>query len=125
FSNKPWRSSRWSRGKPSKFLAWRVGKIGPPRPERFLTNEPPSSLRNSRGTAPPLERTADRHEAASPSMTATLHALHLLEPFRIAHGASTTRTVLRLHREGLVAEAPFVPYYGDDPEETLARFDEG
>lgn len=58
-------------------------------------------------------------------MTATLHHLDLLEPFRIAHGASTTRTVLRMHREGLVAEAPFVPYYGDDPEESLARFDEG
>ncbi len=58
-------------------------------------------------------------------MHATLHTLQLVEPFRIAHGASTTRTVLRLHREGLVTEAPFVPYYGDDPAEALALLDRG
>lgn len=57
-------------------------------------------------------------------MHATLHTLHLREAFHIAHGVSTTRTVLRLHRDGLVAEAPFVPYYGDDPNEALARLDE-
>lgn len=58
-------------------------------------------------------------------MRASLHTLRLAEPFHIAHGASATRTVLRMHRDGLVAEAPFVPCYGDDPEESLARFERG
>ena len=49
-----------------------------------------------------------------------LQTLHLIEPFRIAHGASSTRQVARLWANGAVGEAPFVPYYGDDPEQTVA-----
>ncbi len=33
--------------------------------------------------------------------------------------------MLRVEWEGLVAEAPFVPYYGDDPAETLAAIHRG
>ena len=51
---------------------------------------------------------------------AALHTLHLAEPFRIAHGTSTTRQVLRVLEGDRVAEAPFVPYYGEEPEQTLA-----
>jgi L-alanine-DL-glutamate epimerase-like enolase superfamily enzyme len=49
-----------------------------------------------------------------------LITLHLTEPFRIAHGTSTERTVVRLLHEGVVAEAPFVPYYQESPEAALA-----
>lgn len=52
-------------------------------------------------------------------MIASLHTLHLRVPFRIAHGVSSTRQVLRLHEGDHFAEAPFVPYYGENPEETL------
>ncbi|MBL9131308.1 MAG: hypothetical protein JNG86_08925, partial [Verrucomicrobiaceae bacterium] len=52
-------------------------------------------------------------------MTASLHTLRLRVPFRIAHGTSDTRQVLRLEEGGRVAEAPFVPYYAEDPVETL------
>ncbi|RBP47398.1 L-alanine-DL-glutamate epimerase-like enolase superfamily enzyme [Roseimicrobium gellanilyticum] len=48
-----------------------------------------------------------------------LKTLHLTEPFRIAHGVSTERQVLRLHWGDAVGEAPFVPYYGENPQETL------
>ena len=48
-----------------------------------------------------------------------LKTLHLTEPFRIAHGTSTERQVLRLHWGDAIGEAPFVPYYGEDPQETL------
>lgn len=58
-------------------------------------------------------------------MSATLHSLPLSEPFRIAHGCSATRTVLRVSREGRTAEAPFVPYYGENPETTLAAIESG
>lgn len=58
-------------------------------------------------------------------MPASLRTLTLVEPFRIAHGASSTRTVLRVEHDGVTAEAPFVPYYGDDPEETLAAIEAG
>jgi L-alanine-DL-glutamate epimerase-like enolase superfamily enzyme len=51
---------------------------------------------------------------------ATLHTLHLVEPFRIAHGTSATRQVLRISQGGRTTEAPFVPYYGEDPQQTLA-----
>lgn len=51
---------------------------------------------------------------------AALHTLQLNEPFRIAHGTSATRQVLRVSEDGRMAEAPFVPYYGEDPEQTLA-----
>jgi len=48
-----------------------------------------------------------------------LKILHLTEPFRIAHGTSTERIMLRVRRGEALGEAPFVPYYGDDPQETL------
>lgn len=53
-------------------------------------------------------------------MHPTLHTLHLSEPFRIAHGTSATRQVLRVSQGERIAEAPFVPYYGEDPQQTLA-----
>lgn len=52
-------------------------------------------------------------------MISTLHTLHLIEPFRIAHGTSATRQVLRVTEGRHTAEAPFVPYYGEDPQQTL------
>jgi L-alanine-DL-glutamate epimerase-like enolase superfamily enzyme len=52
-------------------------------------------------------------------MKASLHTLHLRAPFRIAHGVSSTRQVLRLQEAGHVSEAPFVPYDAEDPAETL------
>jgi L-Ala-D/L-Glu epimerase len=48
-------------------------------------------------------------------MTAELVTLPLIRPFRIAHGGSSHRIMLRLSHESAVAEAPFVPYYPDDP----------
>jgi hypothetical protein len=45
-------------------------------------------------------------------MKAFLHTLQLHEPFRIAHGTSASRQVLRIEQEGHIAEAPLVPYYG-------------
>ena len=55
---------------------------------------------------------------------AELKTLRLTEPFRIAHGESQQRQVVRViaRRDGVeaVGEAPFVPYYKDNPEETLA-----
>jgi L-alanine-DL-glutamate epimerase-like enolase superfamily enzyme len=51
-------------------------------------------------------------------LNATLHTLQLNEPFRIAHGTSATRQVLRVSEGERVAEAPFVPYYGEDPQQT-------
>ncbi len=51
---------------------------------------------------------------------AELHRLSLNEPFRIAHGTSTERLVVRVREGDAQAEAPFVPYYGDSPEKTLA-----
>ena len=53
-------------------------------------------------------------------MLSSLRTLDLLEPFRIAHGTSATRQVLRISEGGHTTEAPFVPYYGEIPEETLA-----
>lgn len=49
-----------------------------------------------------------------------LKTLHLVEPFRIAHGTSATRQVLRATQGACVTEAPFVPYYDEDPAQTLA-----
>jgi L-alanine-DL-glutamate epimerase-like enolase superfamily enzyme len=51
---------------------------------------------------------------------ASLKTLHLRDPFRIAHGTSSTRQVLRITHEGHTSEAPFVPYHGEDPQQTLA-----
>ena len=54
---------------------------------------------------------------------AEIKKLRLLEPFRIAHGVSSEREVLRvyLEKEGreCVGEAPFVPYYPEHSAETL------
>jgi len=52
-------------------------------------------------------------------VNASLHTLQLNEPFRIAHGISSTRQVLRITEGVCTTEAPFVPYYGENPEETL------
>jgi L-alanine-DL-glutamate epimerase-like enolase superfamily enzyme len=49
-----------------------------------------------------------------------LKTLHLTTPFRIAHGTSSTRQVVRIHEAGAVGEAPFVPYYGEDAKATVA-----
>ena len=49
-----------------------------------------------------------------------LKTLRLIEPFRIAHGTSAERQVVRVRWRGAIGEAPFVPYYGDDPNATLA-----
>jgi L-Ala-D/L-Glu epimerase len=50
--------------------------------------------------------------------------LSLIEPFRIAHGSSAKRQVLRLYARGhgieAVGEAPFVPYYPDHPDVTVS-----
>ncbi|GAA5145010.1 dipeptide epimerase [Prosthecobacter algae] len=51
---------------------------------------------------------------------AVLKTLHLTEPFRIAHGVSSTRQVVRITGGQATGEAPFVPYYGESPEDTLA-----
>jgi len=48
-----------------------------------------------------------------------LKTLHLTTPFRIAHGASSTRQVVRVKENGSVGEAPFVPYYHEDIPSTL------
>jgi L-alanine-DL-glutamate epimerase-like enolase superfamily enzyme len=53
------------------------------------------------------------------SLQVEIKTLKLAEPFRIAHGTSSERQVLRLHWRGAVGEAPFVPYYPDQPGETL------
>lgn len=59
-------------------------------------------------------------------LTASISTLKLEEPFRIAHGVSGERLVLRLTGEvdgvQAVGEAPFVPYYHDDPTSTLRWF---
>jgi L-alanine-DL-glutamate epimerase-like enolase superfamily enzyme len=57
-------------------------------------------------------------------LQARLHTLRLREPFRIAHGVSHTRTVLRLSESESLGEAPFVPYYPETPEETLRWFNQ-
>ena len=61
-------------------------------------------------------------------LTASISTLKLEEPFRIAHGVSGERMVLRLYGDvdgvQAVGEAPFVPYYHDDPTSTLRWFSE-
>lgn len=57
-------------------------------------------------------------------MNFEIKTLHLIEPFRIAHGTSATRQVLRASNGELVTEAPFVPYYGEDPAQTLAMLNQ-
>jgi L-alanine-DL-glutamate epimerase-like enolase superfamily enzyme len=46
--------------------------------------------------------------------------LKLTEPFRIAHGTSAERCVVRVQYGGSVGEAPFVPYYQGDPVQVVA-----
>ncbi|CAN5848673.1 dipeptide epimerase [soil metagenome] len=53
------------------------------------------------------------------SLQVEIKTLKLAEPFRIAHGTSSEREVLRLDWRGAVGEAPFVPYYPDRPEDTI------
>ncbi len=53
-------------------------------------------------------------------LRADLKVLRLTEAFRIAHGVSQERTVLRVFWDGAVGEAPFVPYYHENPEEALS-----
>lgn len=55
------------------------------------------------------------------TMKAELHTLELKETFRIAHGASTHRQVIRGHWQQYSAEAPLVPYYGESAEQVLAE----
>ncbi len=45
--------------------------------------------------------------------------LELNESFRIAHGSSSMRQVVRVHHGDAVGEAPFVPYYHEDIISTL------
>ena len=59
------------------------------------------------------------HTDYSGPLRAELRTLRLTEPFRIAHGTSAERTVLRLHQGDAVGEAPFVPYYKEDTSDTL------
>jgi L-alanine-DL-glutamate epimerase-like enolase superfamily enzyme len=54
-----------------------------------------------------------------------LKTLHLKEPFRIAHGTSATRQIIRISDGQAAGEAPFVPYYGEDPEATLTWLQTG
>lgn len=57
-------------------------------------------------------------------MHSEIKTLQLKEPFRIAHGTSATRQVLRISDGTHVTEAPFVPYYGEDPAQTLAMLNQ-
>ncbi len=52
-------------------------------------------------------------------IVAQLHTLQLREPFRIAHGTSVERQVVRVRSAGAIGEAPFVPYYPESPEAAL------
>ena len=54
------------------------------------------------------------------ALTIELKTLNLVEPFRIAHGVSGTRQLLRLSLDGHTVEAPFVPYYPEDPQAVVA-----
>jgi len=56
---------------------------------------------------------------SKPVLQVEVKTLVLNEPFRIAHGVSAERQVLRLRWNGAVGEAPFVPYYHEKPAETL------
>lgn len=63
------------------------------------------------------------HLCMSSDFHAEVKTLQLTELFRIAHGSSSERQVLRIYAKhnGIeaVGEAPFVPYYKDDPAESL------
>lgn len=51
-----------------------------------------------------------------PGWKVSLLRLRLAKPFRIAHGSSSERVVLRIRWKNALGEAPFVPYYPDTPE---------
>ncbi len=57
-------------------------------------------------------------------MNVALKTFDLADPFRIAHGTSIQRQVLRITQGRHTVEAPFVPYYGDDPEATVRLLDQ-
>lgn len=54
-----------------------------------------------------------------PDLNVSIKTFNLADPFRIAHGTSTQRQGLRITQGHHTVEAPFVPYYGDDPEATV------
>jgi len=56
---------------------------------------------------------------SSKLVLAELCTLRLSSPFRIAHGASSERQMLRVRACGGYGEAPFVPYYPEDPTAAL------
>ncbi len=53
-------------------------------------------------------------------LRAEMRTLRLFSPFRIAHGASSERQMLRVWACGGFGEAPFVPYYPEDPAAALS-----
>ena len=53
------------------------------------------------------------------TLSAEVRSFHLKDPFKIAHGVSSERSVLRFSALGGFGEAPFVPYYDDSPEVAL------
>ncbi len=63
-------------------------------------------------TNPPFEVLS-----SSPDWEVGLQRLPLANPFHIAHGASSERTVLRVRYGRGCGEAPFIPYYDDKPAE--------
>ena len=56
---------------------------------------------------------------AKPELHAEIKTLHLTVPFRISHGVSSERQVLRVSFGDAVGEAPFVPYYHENGDDTL------
>ncbi len=67
----------------------------------------------------PIKGESSKLTIPTSAMRFSIHTLQLRESFRIAHGSSATRQVLRLSEDGHTTEAPFVPYYGEIPEDTL------
>jgi L-alanine-DL-glutamate epimerase-like enolase superfamily enzyme len=57
--------------------------------------------------------------AMKEELFAEVRTLHLREPFRIAHGATSSRQVLRVRLGAAWGEAPFVPYYQESPAAVL------
>jgi len=63
----------------------------------------------------------DSSDQAAPNevLAFELKTLRLSSPFRIAHGTSRERQVLRVTAGGGLGEAPIVPYYDEDPSAAL------
>ncbi|NBV86029.1 MAG: hypothetical protein EBS01_07150 [Verrucomicrobia bacterium] len=59
------------------------------------------------------------HSFDHDALNAGLKTLRLSSPFRIAHGVSWERQVLRVNVRGGFGEAPVVPYYQENPCEAL------